>query len=40
MGIWNQTTQEKGFYIAVEFDTSFDPILEDISDNHIGVTGK
>ncbi|XP_026439755.1 L-type lectin-domain containing receptor kinase S.6-like [Papaver somniferum] len=31
MGIWNQTTQEKGFYIAVEFDTSFDPILEDIN---------
>ncbi|KAI3963981.1 hypothetical protein MKW92_037442 [Papaver armeniacum] len=37
MGLWNQTTQEKGFYIAVEFDTSFDPILEDISDNHIGI---
>ncbi|KAI3921803.1 hypothetical protein MKX01_005492 [Papaver californicum] len=37
MGLSNQTSQEDGMYIAVEFDTSFDPNLEDISDNHIGI---
>ncbi|KAI3926619.1 hypothetical protein MKW98_014266 [Papaver atlanticum] len=38
MGLSNGNSQEKsGVYIAVEFDTSFDPSLEDISDNHIGI---
>ncbi|KAI3841692.1 hypothetical protein MKW92_033605 [Papaver armeniacum] len=38
MGLSNETSQEEGgMYIAVEFDTSFDPSLEDISDNHIGI---
>ncbi|KAI3926662.1 hypothetical protein MKW98_014309 [Papaver atlanticum] len=38
MGLSNGNSQEKsGVYIAVEFDTSFDPSLEDISDNHVGI---
>ncbi|XP_026450531.1 L-type lectin-domain containing receptor kinase S.6-like [Papaver somniferum] len=38
MGLSNETSQEEGgMYIAVEFDTSFDPSLDDISDNHIGI---
>ncbi|KAI3925609.1 hypothetical protein MKW98_001463 [Papaver atlanticum] len=37
MGLSNRSNQEEEMYIAVEFDTSFDPSLEDISDNHIGV---
>lgn len=37
MGLSNQSSQEQGTYIAVEFDTSFDPNLEDVSDNHIGI---
>ncbi|RZC67549.1 hypothetical protein C5167_011238 [Papaver somniferum] len=38
MGLSNETSQEEGgMYIAVEFDPSFDPALEDISDNHIGI---
>ncbi|XP_026383044.1 L-type lectin-domain containing receptor kinase S.6-like [Papaver somniferum] len=35
MGLSNRSNQEE--YFAIEFDTSFDPSLEDISDNHIGV---
>ncbi|KAI3840922.1 hypothetical protein MKW92_030678 [Papaver armeniacum] len=37
MGLSNQSSQDQGIYIAVEFDTCFDPTLEDISDNHIGI---
>ncbi|KAI3831941.1 hypothetical protein MKW92_024255 [Papaver armeniacum] len=37
MGLSNQSSQDQGTYIAVEFDTCFDPTLEDISDNHIGI---
>ncbi|KAI3986921.1 hypothetical protein MKX01_014622 [Papaver californicum] len=37
MGLSNQSIQEQGMYFAVEFDTNFDPILGDISDNHIGI---
>ncbi|KAI3947870.1 hypothetical protein MKX01_034535, partial [Papaver californicum] len=37
MGLSNQTSQEDGMYIVVGFDTSFDPNLEDISDNHIRI---
>ncbi|KAI3834510.1 hypothetical protein MKX03_033278 [Papaver bracteatum] len=35
MGLSNRSNQEE--YMAIEFDTSFDTSLEDISDNHIGV---
>ncbi|KAI3915548.1 hypothetical protein MKW92_023857 [Papaver armeniacum] len=37
MGLSNKSSQDQGIYIAVEFDTCFDPTLEDISDNHIGI---
>ncbi|RZC86500.1 hypothetical protein C5167_030579 [Papaver somniferum] len=37
MGLSNETCQEPGIYIAVEFDTSLDSNLEDISDNHVGI---
>ncbi|KAI3832329.1 hypothetical protein MKX03_028081 [Papaver bracteatum] len=37
MGLSNKSSQEQGIYIAVEFDTSFDSNLEDLSDNHIGI---
>ncbi|KAI3925608.1 hypothetical protein MKW98_001462 [Papaver atlanticum] len=37
MGLSNQSCQEHGMFIAVEFDTRFDPSLQDISDNHIGI---
>ncbi|KAI3961246.1 hypothetical protein MKW92_004214 [Papaver armeniacum] len=37
MGLSNKSSPEDGVYIAVEFDTSCDLNLEDISDNHIGI---
>ncbi|KAK6131049.1 hypothetical protein DH2020_035212 [Rehmannia glutinosa] len=32
-----QTSSDQDSYLAVEFDTSFNPDLEDINDNHIGI---
>lgn len=40
MGLPGPTLDPKDSFFAVEFDTSFDPSLGDINDNHIGIDVK
>lgn len=37
MGLPEQAPSSQDSFLAVEFDTNFDPFLEDLNDNHIGV---
>ncbi|KAL5703485.1 non-specific serine/threonine protein kinase [Ranunculus cassubicifolius] len=37
LGLPDDTIDTQGSFVAVEFDTNFDPYLGDINDNHVGI---